>query len=136
MITKEKIAKLLNNAILNWDYLGWKSHGGDLARNPYCQQDWNQTLITKINQISAMIHASKYPNEEQIQCCVLVSTKAMDIISTLEYYKPDKKTLSKYNVHEITDLEPNTIIVGKESSIFSIDNELLDSAVIHIHNIE
>jgi hypothetical protein len=41
---------------LRWDYNGWKRLGGNAV--PYTQKDWNQTLITAINQISAQIHKS------------------------------------------------------------------------------
>ena len=41
---------------LRWDYNGWKRFQAGQA--PYTQKDWNQTLITAINQISAQIHKS------------------------------------------------------------------------------
>jgi len=41
---------------LRWDYNGWKRLGSNAV--PYTQKDWNQTLITAINQISAQIHKS------------------------------------------------------------------------------
>jgi len=41
---------------LRWDYNGWKRVS--TAATPYTQKEWNQTLITKINQVSAQIHKS------------------------------------------------------------------------------
>ena len=41
---------------LRWDWNGWRK--ASLAANAYTQKDWNQTLITKVNQISAQIHKS------------------------------------------------------------------------------
>lgn len=34
---------------LAWDYLGWTKVG--LIANPYDQDDWNQTILTKFNQL-------------------------------------------------------------------------------------
>ena len=41
---------------LRWDYNGWKRVSNGSVN--YNQKDWNQTLITAINQISAQIHKS------------------------------------------------------------------------------
>jgi len=37
-----------------WNYLGWRNTGAQ----KYTQKEWNQTLVTAINQISAQIHKS------------------------------------------------------------------------------
>ena len=40
-----------------WDYNEWKYGGASGATlQGYTQKDWNQTLVTKVNQISAQIH--------------------------------------------------------------------------------
>ncbi len=39
----------------SWDYLGWTP-----ISDFYVQLDWNETLITKVNQISAHIHKSSF----------------------------------------------------------------------------
>jgi hypothetical protein len=41
---------------LRWDYNGWRKAA--TSANPYTQKEWNQTLITKVNQTSAQIHKS------------------------------------------------------------------------------
>jgi len=38
---------------LDWDYIGWTAHTGSFS---FAQKDWNQTLITRINQMSAQIY--------------------------------------------------------------------------------
>ena len=43
---------------LRWDYNGWKRGTAANPLTQYTQKDWNQTLITAINQISAQIHKS------------------------------------------------------------------------------
>ena len=43
---------------LRWDYNGWKRTASDGGFNAYTQKEWNQTLITRINQLSAQIHKS------------------------------------------------------------------------------
>ena len=40
-----------------WDYNEWKYGGtGQSTLQGYTQKDWNQTLVTKVNQMSAQIH--------------------------------------------------------------------------------
>ena len=59
-IDREIMRDLRNGAAwsLRWDYNGWKrAHNGG-GFNAYTQKEWNQTLITKINQLSAQIHKS------------------------------------------------------------------------------
>jgi hypothetical protein len=43
---------------LRWDYNGWKRGTSANPLTQYTQKDWNQTLLTAINQISAQIHKS------------------------------------------------------------------------------
>ena len=42
---------------LDWDYNGWKK--SLISADSYTQHDWNQTLITRINQVSATIRKHK-----------------------------------------------------------------------------
>ena len=68
-------------AQLRWDYNGWRK-----AANPstaYTQKDWNQTLITKVNQISAQIHKSTLRGGANF---VVVSSEISAIFDDLEYF--------------------------------------------------
>jgi len=66
---------------LRWDYNGWKRLGGNAV--PYTQKDWNQTLITAINQISAQIHKSTLRGGAN---WIVVSSEVSAIFDDLEYF--------------------------------------------------
>lgn len=66
---------------LRWDYNGWRKTS--LAANAYTQKDWNQTLITKVNQISAQIHKSTLRGGANF---IVVSSEISAIFDDLEYF--------------------------------------------------
>lgn len=66
---------------LRWDYLGWRKTS--LAANAYTQKDWNQTLITSINQISAQIQKATLRGGASY---IVVSTEISAILNDLEYF--------------------------------------------------
>jgi hypothetical protein len=67
-----------------WDYNGWK-YGGTAGATlqGYTQKDWNQTLITKINQISAQIHKTTLRGGAN---WVVVSSEVSAVFDDLEYF--------------------------------------------------
>jgi hypothetical protein len=66
---------------LRWDYNGWRKASS--AASPYTQKDWNQTLITKINQISAQIHKSTLRGGANF---IVVSSEISAVFDDLEYF--------------------------------------------------
>jgi len=66
---------------LRWDYNGWRKASS--AASPYTQKDWNQTLITKVNQISAQIHKSTLRGGANF---IVVSSEISAIFDDLEYF--------------------------------------------------
>ena len=66
---------------LRWDYYGWRK--ASLAANAYTQKDWNQTLITKVNQVSAQIHKSTLRGGANF---IVVSSEISAIFDDLEYF--------------------------------------------------
>lgn len=64
-----------------WDYNGWRKAA--LAANAYTQKDWNQTLITKVNQISAQIYKATLRGGANF---IVVSTEISAIFNDLEYF--------------------------------------------------
>ena len=66
---------------LNWDYNGWRRQGG-FSTN-YTQKDWNQTLMTKLNQISAQIHKATLRGGANF---VVVSSEVNAVLNDLEYF--------------------------------------------------
>jgi hypothetical protein len=65
---------------LKWDYNGWKRLPNN---NGYTQKDWNQTLVTAVNQISAQIHKSTLRGGANF---VVVSSEVSAIFDDLEYF--------------------------------------------------
>jgi hypothetical protein len=65
---------------LRWDYNGWRRIGNNTS---YTQKDWNQTLITAINQLSAQIHKSTLRGGAN---WIVVSSEVSAIFDDLEYF--------------------------------------------------
>ena len=90
-ILSEQVAAEIDREILrdlrvspwvkNWDYNGWRRMGG-FSTN-YTQKDWNQTFVTKLNQISAQIHKATLRGGANF---VVVSTEISAILNDLEYF--------------------------------------------------
>jgi len=66
---------------LRWDYNGWRKASS--AASPYTQKEWNQTLITRINQISAQIHKTTLRGGANF---IVVSSEISAIMDDLEYF--------------------------------------------------
>lgn len=66
---------------LRWDYNGWRRQAGYSTN--YTQKDWNQELMTKINQISAQIHKSTLRGGANFVVC---SSEISAVFDNLEYF--------------------------------------------------
>ena len=64
-----------------WDYNGWVRRAG-FSTN-YTQKDWNQMLITTINQISAQIHKATLRGGANF---IVVSSEISAVFDDLEYF--------------------------------------------------
>ena len=84
-IDREILKDLRNGAAwkLRWDYNGWRRANGGSGYNAYTQKDWNQTLVTTINQLSAQIHKSTLRGGANWVVC---SAEASAIFDDLEYF--------------------------------------------------
>ena len=92
--------------IYEWNMYEWKN----MLFVGYKQKDWNQTLCTKINQISAYILMTSCGGANKIE----VNTKHKKLIESLEYYKPKTKTLHKYDVIFNDDIQEDFIFVYRD----------------------
>jgi hypothetical protein len=122
---------------LRWDYNGWRRLGttGNAA---YTQKDWNQTLITTINQISAQIHKSTLRGGAN---WIVVSSEISAIFDDLEYFHvsnaaPEQDqynmgiervgTLAgRYQVYRDPYFPANTLLLGHKGT------SLLDTGYIY-----
>ena len=67
-----------------WDYNEWKYGGANGATlQGYTQKDWNQTLITKVNQISAQIHKTTLRGGAN---WIVISSEISAVFDDLEYF--------------------------------------------------
>ena len=121
---------------LRWDYNGWKRLGSSAV--PYTQKDWNQTLITAINQISAQIHKSTLRGGAN---WIVVSSEISAIFDDLEYFhvsnaSPEQDqynmgiervgTLAgRYQVYRDPYFPPNQVLMGHKGT------SLLDTGYIY-----
>ena len=121
---------------LRWDYNGWKRLGSSAV--PYTQKDWNQTLITAINQISAQIHKSTLRGGAN---WIVVSSEISAIFDDLEYFHvsnaaPEQDqynmgiervgTLAgRYQVYRDPYFPPNQVLIGHKGT------SLLDTGYIY-----
>jgi hypothetical protein len=91
-ILSEQIAAEIDREILRdirksapwtarWDYNGWQRLG--TTSTVYTQKDWNQTLMTKINQISAQVQKATLRGG-----CnwIIVSAEISAVLNDLEYF--------------------------------------------------
>jgi hypothetical protein len=120
---------------LRWDYNGRRVNG---LTTSYTQKDWNQTLITAINQLSAQIHKSTLRGGAN---WIVVSSEVSAIFDDLEYFhvsnaSPEQDqynmgiervgTLAgRYQVYRDPYFPPNQVLIGHKGT------SLLDTGYIY-----
>ena len=120
---------------LRWDYNGWRRLANTTS---YTQKDWNQTLITAINQLSAQIHKSTLCGGAN---WIVVSSEVSAIFDDLEYFhvsnaSPEQDqynmgiervgTLAgRYQVYRDPYFPPNQVLIGHKGT------SLLDTGYIY-----
>ena len=123
---------------LRWDYNGWKRANSGGGFNAYTQKEWNQTLITRINQVSAQIHKSTLRGGANF---VVVSSEISAIFDDLEYFhvsnaSPEQDQYNmgiekigslggRYTVYRDPYAPANSIIIGHKGK------SLLDTGYIY-----
>jgi hypothetical protein len=123
---------------LRWDYNGWKRANSGGGFNAYTQKEWNQTLVTKVNQISAQIHKATLRGGANF---VVVSSEVSAIFDDLEYFhvsnaSPEQDQYNmgiekigslggRYTVYRDPYAPANSIIIGHKGK------SLLDTGYIY-----
>jgi len=141
-IDREMLRDLRRGAAwrLSWDYAGKTGRGIDTQNSAafYTQKEWNQTLITAINQVSAQIHkATLRGGANWIVCSAEVSA----IFDDLEYFhvsnaapEQDKFNMGiervgslsgRYQVYRDPYFPADTILMGHKGT------SLLDTGYIY-----
>ena len=83
---------------IKWDYNGWRRQAG-FSTN-YTQKDWNQTLMTKINQLSAQIHKATLRGGANF---IVVSTEISAVLNDLEYFHVTDANAEAVQYHDIKE---------------------------------
>lgn len=112
--------------VTRWDYNGLRKQSTTYQGT---QKDWNQTLITKINQISAQIHKSTLRGGASY---IVVSPEVSAVLDDLEYFhvsnaspEQDKYNMGiekigvlsgRYQVYRDPYAPANTMLVGHKGS--------------------
>jgi hypothetical protein len=122
-----------------WDYNEWK-YGGSAGATlqGYTQKDWNQTLVTIINQVSAQIHKTTLRGGAN---WIVVSSEISAIFDDLEYFhvsnahpEQDQYNMGiekigslagRYQVFRDPYFPPNKILIGHKGK------SLLDAGYIY-----
>jgi hypothetical protein len=120
-----------------WDYLGWKKH--TTYELPIEQKDWSQTLITKINELSAHIHMAgctkENPNGLGPADTIMMNNRCFDIIKKLEYFKPEEMRLgTRFNVVVNNMIGANAVFVFIEDVPDDYKNKDRTVGVVKIEN--
>jgi hypothetical protein len=122
-----------------WDYNEWKYGAtGGTPFMGYTQKDWNQTLVTKINQISAQIHKTTLRGGAN---WIVVSSEVSAVFDDLEYFHvssagPENDTYNmgiekigslagRYQVYRDPYLPAGKVIIGHKGK------SLLDAGYIY-----
>lgn len=121
-----------------WDYNEWKYGNSGSAYVGYTQKDWNQTLITKINQLSAQIHKTTLRGGAN---WIVVSSEVSAVFDDLEYFhvsnaEPEQDQYNmgiekigslggRYTVYRDPYFPPNKILMGHKGK------SLLDAGYIY-----
>jgi len=129
-IDREIIIDLIQGAMFEtrWDYAGLRNNANFFGT----QKDWNQTLITRVNEVSAQIHKATLRGGAN---WVIVSAEAGAIFDDLEYFhvegsaqpEAEKYNLgiekignlgSRYVVYKDPYLPANIVLVGHKGNTF------------------
>jgi Major capsid protein Gp23 len=122
-----------------WDYNEWRYGGASGATlQGYTQKDWNQTLVTKINQVSAQIHKTTLRGGAN---WIVVSSEISAVFDDLEYFhvsnaQPEQDQYNmgierigtlggRYQVYRDPYFPPNKILIGHKGK------SLLDAGYIY-----
>ena len=121
-----------------WDYNEWKYGNQGQSFMGYTQKDWNQTLVTKINQLSAQIHKTTLRGGAN---WIVVSSEVSAVFDDLEYFhvsnahpEEDQYNMGiekigtlqgRYQVYRDPYFPPNKILIGHKGK------SLLDAGYIY-----
>jgi len=121
-----------------WDWNEWRYGNAGTAYLGYTQKDWNQTLVTKINQLSAQIHKTTLRGGAN---WIVVSSEVSAVFDDLEYFhvsnaaaEQDQYNMGiekigtlagRYQVYRDPYFPPNKVLIGHKGK------SLLDAGYVY-----
>lgn len=108
-------------------YLEWDSRPHDRDRTIWTQRDWNQTLITKVNQISVQIHkATLRGGADTIRLGSDLWIMGLDAYAMLPFRGDTRKVgllCGRWTVYLDENVPYNEIWVSREQTTYGITLE-------------
>jgi len=125
--------------VLSWDYLGWKIFNPPIEIGD-TQRDWNQTLITSINQLCAqdnqkLIKTGKIFHVEPYFNKIKINEFLLELIKDFEYTVINDGIISigsRYEVEINNEIPKDEILVVKEYG----NKKIITQSVLKILNYE
>lgn len=106
---------------LTWDYKGYDNMPHIFNNFLNLQKDWNQTLMTKINQMGAILFKSTRFMPDTIE----IHPSLLEVFNTLEYFNIEEMKLSgRFKVILNNELNNETLLIRK-----NFDNQLEENKV-------
>jgi hypothetical protein len=121
-----------------WDWNEWRYGNAGASFLGYTQKDWNQTLVTKINQLSAQIHKTTLRGGAN---WIVVSSEVSAVFDDLEYFhvsnaqaEQDQYNMGiekigtlagRYQVYRDPYFPPNKVLIGHKGK------SLLDAGYVY-----
>lgn len=86
------------------------------------QTDWNQTLMTKINQCGAQLFQERIKNEntQEVKRRIIVPTSFKDVFETLMFYDSEKQLHTGRFPVEFNDIIENNEIHVVENNNYAV----------------
>lgn len=108
----DDIGRLIRSAAwgIRWDYNGWKKCRDSGFAPVFKNRDWTQTLMIKINQISAQIHKATLRGGADR---IIIHPKLLPIIEELEYYNEGDMSIgSRFKIMLDERMHPNKMLLA------------------------
>jgi hypothetical protein len=111
---------------LRWDYFGWKRDS--YSETPYTQEEWNCSLATRVNQISAQIHMSTYCSGNH----VITHYDNMRLLEKLDYFKITPEGDYQLGRHRVLFTDK----IETKNKLFVFSERLMDLKAMPLKKVE
>jgi len=140
-----KIEDIEDSLISKWDYLGWKNNEWfEKIPSESPQKDWNQTFMTRINELSAAIHMGTCIYNEKTDIIeelgpadtIIINENFLEIMNSLEFFNTEKNSLGRKQVIIDNEVENDVVFVLKKDVSDDYERKNRTVGAIRIENYE